>query len=131
MARPTDPREIPEEVARFAEAQVAAGRFASVADVLLAGKQALEEREERVRALRRAGEEGLASLREHGAQLESDEEFEAFMEEAAAEIPHDWTDYLRYRFEEGRKAIERGEYFSGPPAELIARIRERVEAKHR
>ncbi|HVW24138.1 MAG TPA: type II toxin-antitoxin system ParD family antitoxin [Polyangiaceae bacterium] len=131
MARPIDPREIPEEVARFAEAQVAAGRFASVADVLLAGKQALEEREERVRALRRAGEEGLASLREHGPQLESDEEFEAFMDEAAAEIPHDWTDYLRYRFEEGRKAIERGEYFSGPPAELIARIRERVEAKHR
>lgn len=134
MARPIDPREIPEEVARFAEAQVAAGRFASVADVLLAGKEALEQRaayEARVRALRSAYEEGLASYREHGPQLESDEEFEAFMDEAAAEIPHDWTDYLRYRFEEGRKAIERGEYFSGPPAELIARIRERVEAKHR
>jgi Arc/MetJ-type ribon-helix-helix transcriptional regulator len=134
MPRTIDPSEIPEEVARFAEAQVAAGRFASVGEVLLAGKEALEQRkayEERVQALRRAGEQGLASLREQGPQLETDEEFDAFMVEAASEVPHDWTDYLRYRFEEGRKAIARGEYFSGPPAELIARIRERVEAKHR
>jgi Arc/MetJ-type ribon-helix-helix transcriptional regulator len=88
MPRTIDPSEIPEEVARFAEAQVAAGRFASIADVLLAGKEALEQREayeERVQALRQAGEEGLASLREHGAELESDEEFEAFMDEAEAE----------------------------------------------
>jgi Arc/MetJ-type ribon-helix-helix transcriptional regulator len=46
MPRTIDPGEIPEEVARFAEAQVAAGRFASVADVLLAGVEALEERAE-------------------------------------------------------------------------------------
>lgn len=88
MTRSIHPSEIPEEVARFAEAQVAAGRFASVGDVLLAGKEALEQREayeDRVEALRRAGEEGLASLREHGAQLESDDEFEAFMDEAEAE----------------------------------------------
>jgi len=88
MARTLSPSEIPEEVARFAEAQVAAGRFASIADVLLASKEALEEREayeDRVAALRHAGEEGLASLREHGPQLESDDEFEAFMDEAEAE----------------------------------------------
>lgn len=88
MARSIDPREIPEEVARFAEAQIAAGRFANIGEVLLAGKEALEQREayeERVQALRRAGEEGLASLRDHGPQLESDEEFEAFMDEAEAE----------------------------------------------
>lgn len=88
MTRSIRPSDIPEEVARFAEAQVAAGRFASIADVLLASKEALEQREayeDRVDTLRRAGEEGLASLREHGPQLESDEEFEAFMDEAEAE----------------------------------------------
>jgi hypothetical protein len=41
MPRTIDPSDIPEEVARFAEAQVAAGRFASVGDVLLAGVEAL------------------------------------------------------------------------------------------
>jgi Arc/MetJ-type ribon-helix-helix transcriptional regulator len=88
MARSISPSEIPEEVARFAEAQVAAGRFASIADVLLASKEALEEREayeDRVEALRQAGEEGLASLREHGPQLETDEEFDAFLDEAEAD----------------------------------------------
>lgn len=88
MTRTISPSELPEEVARFAEAQVAAGRFASIGDVLLAGEEALEQREayeDRVQALRQAGEEGLASLREHGPQLESDEEFEAFMDEAEAE----------------------------------------------
>lgn len=67
---------------------MAAGRFASIAEVLLASKEALEEREayeDRVEELRRAGEEGLASLREHGPQLDSDDEFEAFMAEAEAE----------------------------------------------
>ncbi len=88
MTRSISPSEIPEEVARFAEAQVAAGRFASIADVLLASKEALEQREayeDRVQALRRAGEAGLASLQEHGPQLESDDEFDAFMDEAEAE----------------------------------------------
>lgn len=27
----------------------------------------------------------------------------------AVPLPHDWNKYLRYRFEEGRKAFERGE----------------------
>jgi len=88
MTRTLRPSEIPEEVTRFAEAQVAAGRFASIGDVLLASKEALEQREayeDQVEVLRRAGEDGLASLREHGPQLESDEDFEAFMDEAEAE----------------------------------------------
>lgn len=88
MPRTIDPSEIPEEVTRFAEAQVAAGRFASIGDVLRAGKEALEQQEayyDRVHALRQAGEEGLASLRQHGPQLESDEEFEAFLDDAEAE----------------------------------------------
>lgn len=82
------PSEIPEEFATFAEAQVAAGRFANIAEVLLASKEALEQREayeDRVKALRAAGEDGLASLREHGPQLESDEEFEAFLDDAEAD----------------------------------------------
>jgi Arc/MetJ-type ribon-helix-helix transcriptional regulator len=86
MPRSIDPSEIPEEVARFAEAQIAAGRFASVGEVLLAGKEALEQREatdaERAHRLRLAYEEGMESLRRHGPQVESDEEFEAFMDEA-------------------------------------------------
>jgi putative addiction module CopG family antidote len=88
MPRTIDPSEIPEEVARFAEAQVAAGRFASVGAVLLAGVEALEQREaheQRLKALLRAGEEGLASLRDHGPQLGSNEEFESFMDEAEAD----------------------------------------------
>jgi Arc/MetJ-type ribon-helix-helix transcriptional regulator len=87
MAR-LHPSDIPEEFARFAEAQVAAGRFASVAEVMLASKEALEQREayeSRVEALRAAGEEGLESLRLHGRQLESDEEFDAFLDEAEAD----------------------------------------------
>jgi hypothetical protein len=44
-----------------------------------------EAYEDRVRALRQAGEAGVASLREHGPQLETDEESEAFMDEAEAE----------------------------------------------
>jgi Arc/MetJ-type ribon-helix-helix transcriptional regulator len=88
MSRTINPSDIPEEVARFAEAQVAAGRFASIREVLLAGKDALEQREayeDRVRALKQAGAAGIASLREHGPQLESDEEFDAFMDEAEAD----------------------------------------------
>jgi Arc/MetJ-type ribon-helix-helix transcriptional regulator len=89
MSRTIHPSEIPEEVARFAEAQVAAGRFASIADVLLASKEALEQRDatdgERARLLRAAWDEGMESLRVHGPQLESDEEFESFMDEAEAE----------------------------------------------
>jgi len=46
-----------------------------------------------------------------------------------SEVPHDGTEYLRYRFEEGRKAVARGEYFVGAAAELIARVRDRIEAK--
>jgi predicted transcriptional regulator len=42
-------------------------------------------------------------------------------------LPHDWNDYLRYRFEQGRAAIARGEYSEASPAELMARVRARVE----
>jgi len=57
MAKPSEPAApIPEDVARFARAQVAAGRFATVDDVLRAGAEALRRREE-------AEEDSLARLR--------------------------------------------------------------------
>jgi len=39
--------DLPEPVARFAQAQIAAGRFSTVEDVLTAGVEALRERDER------------------------------------------------------------------------------------
>jgi hypothetical protein len=119
IPRTIDPRDLREEVARFAEAPVAAGRFATIGAVVLAGKEALERQayEERVEALRRAGEHGLTSLREHGPQLESDEDFEAFMDEAEAEalrIPisdiiatacHPIGDCFTFRSVQGRAAF--------------------------
>jgi predicted transcriptional regulator len=44
-----------------------------------------------------------------------------------APLPHDWNDYLRYRFEQGRAAMARGDHSETPPAELMARVRARVE----
>ena len=65
MARHITAADLPPDLARFAEAQVAAGRFASVEDVLRAGKEALEheqQRQERKLAkLRAAIAEGDAS----------------------------------------------------------------------
>lgn len=56
---------LPEHLARFAEAQVAAGRFARVEDVLEAGLVALQRRQERheakIAALDAALEEGERS----------------------------------------------------------------------
>ena len=59
------PADLPEDVARFAEAQIAAGRFASVEAVLSAGAAALQEKQRRhdakLAALRAAIDEGDAS----------------------------------------------------------------------
>jgi putative addiction module CopG family antidote len=55
---------MPDDLARFAEAQVAAGRFSSVEDVLRAGKTALEHQqreEQKVATLRAALADGDAS----------------------------------------------------------------------
>jgi Arc/MetJ-type ribon-helix-helix transcriptional regulator len=46
MPKPIDPASLPEPVASFAAARVAAGRCASVADVLVAGVEALAAREQ-------------------------------------------------------------------------------------
>jgi putative addiction module CopG family antidote len=47
MARSITAADLPPDLARFAEAQVTAGRFASVEDVLRAGKDALEHEQRR------------------------------------------------------------------------------------
>jgi hypothetical protein len=44
-------------------------------------------------------------------------------------LPHDWNDYLRYRFQQGRDAVARGAYSEASPAELMARVRARIEEK--
>ncbi|MBV9949711.1 MAG: type II toxin-antitoxin system ParD family antitoxin [Myxococcales bacterium] len=105
MSKHLTAADLPEDLARFAEAQVAAGRFESVEDVLRAGKEALEH------------EQQLAGVAGDRAEDDGDEE----------PLPHDWNDYLRYRFEQGRAAFARGDYSEEPPAALMARIRARIE----
>jgi len=68
--------DLPEDLARFAEAQVAAGRFASVEDVLRAGVDALRERAqgESLAGLRRDAAEGFAAFdRGEGVAATADE----------------------------------------------------------
>ena len=66
MARHLDPANLPENVARYAQAQVAAGRFASIEDVLSAGVEALQERDradqEWLAYARQEAEDGFAEL---------------------------------------------------------------------
>jgi Arc/MetJ-type ribon-helix-helix transcriptional regulator len=66
MARHLDPTDLPENVARYAQAQVAAGRFASIEDVLSAGVEALQERDradqEWLTYARKEAEDGFADL---------------------------------------------------------------------
>lgn len=52
---------LPMDIARMAEAQVTAGHYATVEDVLRAGMEAVELQQERRQALRAALEEGEAS----------------------------------------------------------------------
>ena len=66
MTRHLDLADLPEDVARYAQAQVAAGRFASIEDVLSAGIEALQAREqadqEWLAYARNEAEDGFAAL---------------------------------------------------------------------
>jgi Arc/MetJ-type ribon-helix-helix transcriptional regulator len=66
MARHLDPDDLPESVVLYAQAQVAAGRFASIEDVLSAGVEALQERDqadqEWLAYARKEAEDGFAEL---------------------------------------------------------------------
>lgn len=64
MPKPITLTDLPEDLARFAAAQVAAGRFSSIEDVLRAGSRALERQqrdEAKMAALRAAIAQGDAS----------------------------------------------------------------------
>jgi antitoxin ParD1/3/4 len=65
MSRPLNLADLPDDVARFAEAQLASGRFSTIEEVIRAGAEALREREDEAKlvALRAALEEGERSGR--------------------------------------------------------------------
>ena len=46
MARPLSLADLPDDVARFAEAQLASGRFSTIEEVIRAGAEALRQRED-------------------------------------------------------------------------------------
>ncbi len=69
MTRPITLAHLPEDLARFAEAQVAAGHFARVEDVLEAGLVALKRRQERY-------DEKMAKLREAIAEGDASPDFD-------------------------------------------------------
>ena len=78
MARYLDLASLPESVARYAQGQVAAGRFASIEDVLSAGVEALQERDEAdpewLTYARTEAESGFAALdRDEGIPGTADE----------------------------------------------------------
>jgi Arc/MetJ-type ribon-helix-helix transcriptional regulator len=85
MSRHLDPDRLPEKVARYAEAQVAAGNFDSIEDVLAAGVEVLRQREE------------------------------------------DWADYAKGLWAERTAAADRGEFAEDDYAQVMARIRARVD----
>jgi putative addiction module CopG family antidote len=73
MSKPITPADLPPHLARFAEAQVAAGRFASVEDVVEAGLEALKERVEGEQLRRDATEAFAAFDRGEGITTTPDE----------------------------------------------------------
>ncbi|HEY6562307.1 MAG TPA: type II toxin-antitoxin system ParD family antitoxin [Polyangiaceae bacterium] len=85
MARPLSLNDLPEDIARFAEAQMASGKFASVDEVLRATVDAYRSQQTAAERLRAAWDEGVESLRRDGPQLESDEEFDAFLDDCVSE----------------------------------------------
>jgi Arc/MetJ-type ribon-helix-helix transcriptional regulator len=90
MSRHLDLTDLPESVARFAQAEVAAGRYASIEEVLTAGVEALRER---------------------------------------ADAEEEWLDYARDLWKERAAAADRGEFAEGTAAEMVARVRARVERR--
>lgn len=83
------PSKLPEDVARFAEAKVSSGRFASVDDVLRASVEALEAREDDAQewldGAREKWREGVASSERDGPMRMTAVEFSAFLDECVHE----------------------------------------------
>lgn len=82
MTRTVD---LPEDIARYLDELVQAGRFESTADALRASIEALSQREasesEKAEQLRAAWDAGVRSLQENGPQLQEDADFEAFLDD--------------------------------------------------
>jgi Arc/MetJ-type ribon-helix-helix transcriptional regulator len=88
MSRHLDLAGLPDSVARFAQAEVEAGHYASIEEVLTAGVEALRER---------------------------------------ADAEEEWLDYARDLWKERAAAADRGEFADGTAAEMMVRVRARVE----
>jgi Arc/MetJ-type ribon-helix-helix transcriptional regulator len=87
MSRHLNPADLPENVARYAEAQVAAGRFSSIEHVLSAGVEALKQREQDeedwLAYARREAAEGFAELDDGQGILGTVDEHMARVQRAA------------------------------------------------
>jgi antitoxin ParD1/3/4 len=83
MARPLRLADLPDDVARFAEAQLTSGRFSTIEEVIRAGVEALRQRDDDAKlvALRTGLEEGERSGR-------SDYSLEKVVAELDAETAH-------------------------------------------
>jgi Arc/MetJ-type ribon-helix-helix transcriptional regulator len=100
MPRPLTSTDLPERFARFAEAEVAAGHFPSVEDVVEAGLALLQERQEGHAANDAVREEAEPAHRRpfwatftaqmHTAQMHAlpDEVFERLPKDGASEVDH-------------------------------------------
>jgi antitoxin ParD1/3/4 len=118
MSKHFDPSTLPDDVARIAAAQVAAGRYPDVEAVVRAGVQAVERDAAKLETLRAALIEG-----EKSGVFEGDP-FASVRAELglSATTPHDWADYMRYRFAAGREAFARGEAVPTTPDALMDSI---------
>jgi Arc/MetJ-type ribon-helix-helix transcriptional regulator len=80
------PTEAPDELVRFAEAQIAAGRFTSMEQVVRAGVESLKERAEAEEAWLGFAREKWRSGKESSARDEAvemdDGQFDAFLDES-------------------------------------------------
>jgi Arc/MetJ-type ribon-helix-helix transcriptional regulator len=89
MARYLDLANLPENVARYAQGQVDAGRFASLEEVISAGVEALQERDEADREwlgyAQREAESGFSAL-DRGEGVRGTPEEHMTRIEAAARI---------------------------------------------
>ena len=76
----------PDELVRFAEAQIATGRFASMEQVVRAGVESLKQRDEAEKVWLDYARDKLRSGKEsseHGGAVEMDDtQFDAFLEES-------------------------------------------------
>ena len=71
MARPINPADLPEDIVRLAEAQIAAGRYATIDDVVRAGVEAIDRYHQNLDAVRAALAEGERSGTFDGDPFES------------------------------------------------------------